>query len=232
MNISSDNQQRYFDDASHRYPDVVDPPFAQRLEMEHLERALGKTPGKNIMDFGAGSGRVTCWFLKKGYNVTAVDISQKSLSDLTRLFRRHRKPSWGILKTATKLPKSEFDAIVGADILHHVSLNTYLPKLYRTLKSDGRIAFSEPNAWHLPWYIHWYIERIPWEIERGALQCTLINLQKQLHRAHFSDVTIAGHGLFPTRLLEPFSSLCRFNALQLGGYLKPFAFRFIITARK
>lgn len=194
------NQRAYFDEAAHRYPTPVDPPLAQQLEVEHLERALGSIPGKTVMDFGAGSGRVTFWFLKKGYDVTAVDISPQSLSDLVRHYKQYKQPSWGILLTSSKLPNIRYDAIVGADILHHVDMKEYLPRLYSILKSGGRIAFSEPNAWFLPWYAYIVLRRLPWSIEKGILQITIPKIKQGLERAKFSDISIHGF-LFHFRLI-------------------------------
>lgn len=227
------DQQKYFDTKSHRYPHALHPAFSQRLELAHLEEALGPTP-KTLVDFGAGSGRVAIWFLKKGCDVTAVDVSAQSLLDLQRAYRRQRTKSWGRLRITTRLPNTTFDAVVGADILHHVDIKTYLPRLASLLKPGGRIAFSEPNAWHIPWYFHWMNERIPWRIEKGVLQCTIPNLRKQMRFSGFHHIRIDGHGLIPTRLFEAFPSLCVYNARTLGNIplLTFLAFRFIVSAQK
>lgn len=226
------DQRTYFDESAHRYPqpNTVNPPYAQRLEMEHLHKSIGALSGNNILDFGAGSGRVTFWFLKQGYDVTAVDISKKSLSALEQTYKKHKTSSWGLLKTANRLPTKKFDAIVGADILHHVSIKEVLPMLIKVLRSGGAISFSEPNAWHLLWYIHYWFSGIPWHIENGILQCTYYNLKKLFHHEKFRNVTLVGHGLFPTTPLSQFPSISIFN-IRFGNYwpFKLFAFRYIIS---
>lgn len=226
-------QQIYFDTKDHRYPHAFNPAYSQRLELEHLERALGQTP-KTILDFGAGSGRVSIWFLKKGCDVTAVDVSKRSLLDLRDAYLRQKSASWGKLRIATRLPEAKFDAVVGADVLHHVDIREYLPKLTALLVPGGRIAFSEPNAWHIPWYLHWMKEGIPWNIEKGVLQCTMGNLMKIVDLSGLRNVRVVGHGLIPTRLFEVFPPLCAVNARTLGNipFLRYFAFRFILTAQK
>lgn len=232
-----DDQKQYFDEPDHRYPeqDVVHPPLAQTLEMEHLQHVLGVLSGNTILDFGSRSGRVTMWFLQQGYDVTAVDVSPNSLRDLRRLYAKQRRSSWGSLTTMTHVPSAgAFDAVVGADILHHVEINRYLPKLHRILAPGGSIAFSEPNAWHFPWYVHWLKEKIPWSIEKGVLQCTRHTLTKRMNQAGFQDIRLVGHGLIPTRLLERIPVLCTFNARVLGNLpiVHWFAFRFIVAAKK
>lgn len=191
-NACMNDQATYFDDPTHRYQHTHNPPLAQRLEMEHLEKALGKTPGKTIVDFGAGSGRVTFWFLKKGFNVTAVDVSKQSLTDLQILYNTHKTSSWGKLTAATALPKTKVDAVVGSDILHHVDMQTHLPKLYRLLKPGGRAAFSEPHAWFFPWYVYLFLRRLPWNVERDILQMTACRITRELEKAGFQKIRITG----------------------------------------
>lgn len=227
-------QAAYFDNPTHRYQYALNPPFAQRLEMEHLERKLGRIPGNTIVDFGAGSGRATFHFLKKGYTVTAVDVSKQSLSTLQTLYNSHKTSSWGKLRIATTLPKTNVSAVIGADILHHVDMKTYLPILYRILTPGGRIAFSEPNAWHIPWYIHWAKKGIPWSIEKGVQQMTEGAIIDLLRRVGFHEIRIEGHGLIPTRFFEGFPLLCTHNALHWSNIpiFRKASFRFMITGTK
>lgn len=199
-----DNQRTYFDVATHRYPtgDAVNPPVRQQQELAHLQSCLGKLSGKHIIDFGAGSGRVTFWFLKRGYDVTAVDISPKSLEDLARIYKRIRTPSWGTLSTTTHFPTSALaDAVVGADILHHVDIPAYLPQFVRALKPGGRLAFSEPNGRMPLWYIFLLLNRLPWSIERGIVNTTSGNLRATWRNAGLRNIAICGHGLFAYRLI-------------------------------
>lgn len=234
---SMNDQQSYFDESSHRHPfqNALHPLLYQKLEMEHLEKFLALPRAAHILDFGTGSGRVAFWFLKKGHSVTAIDVSSKSLHDLQKMYRQHKTKNWGKLITAMELPKEDFfDCIVGADILHHVAINTYLPLLCNVLKPSGNIAFSEPNAWHIPWYVHWRMNRIPWHIEKGVFQCTLSNLFRSFRKAGFKNIKITGHGLFPTPVLNSAPWICRQNALVWGNlpWFRPTAFRFIIHAMK
>ena len=44
---------------------------------EIQDKFINKLPGKNVLDFGCGSGRDTKYFLKSGLNVTAIDGSSE-----------------------------------------------------------------------------------------------------------------------------------------------------------
>lgn len=44
---------------------------------EIQDKFINRIPGKNVLDFGCGSGRDTKYFLKAGLNVTAIDGSSE-----------------------------------------------------------------------------------------------------------------------------------------------------------
>ena len=232
---SSKKQKQHFNLKKNRYSaqKLFSPPLAQQLEIRHMETILRRYQAKNIMDFGSGSGRMTFPYLAKGYNVHAVDSSEESLSDLLSLYDKNKDSSWGRLTVSTSIPSDKkFDAVIGSDILHHVNITLYLPLIQKSLKQRGVIVFSEPNAWHLPWYFFIFFS-LSWEIEKGILQCTRNNFYKELKKAGFRDIHIDGHGLIPTKLLDPIPSLSRLNALQFGNIpiIRYFAFRLLIYAK-
>lgn len=233
MNIK--DQQRFFDQKSHRFDHakLLYPPYAQLLELLALEHSLKLKPASTIIDFGAGNGRVSLYFLKKGHNVIAVDISKHSLQALQTIYNEHKTSKWGTLTTRTSLPTTLVDAIVGADILHHVSIKEVLPMLTKVLRRGGTLLFSEPNAWHFLWYIHYWLSRIPWNIEKNIIQCTYFNLFTLFQNAQFSHVSIIGHGLLPTTPLSSFQTISNLNII-MGNLpiLRFVAFRYIIRGVK
>lgn len=240
MQIKSDEQRTYFNTPLHRFDEslVLDPTPAQTAELDCLNRTMGiSTKQKHtptFMDFGCGSGRVTFYFLKLGYNIIGVDISEKSLRSIEKKYTQYKQPHWGKLIISTHLPSGKVDGIVGADILHHVRLDDYIPQFFAMLKTGGKIAFSEPNALHLPWYAYLKLQGIPFDIEKGILQCTYFNLTNTFAKYGFGDISIHGHGLYPTMLLDSIAPLLNINIHVLGNlpFLKVLAFRLITVATK
>lgn len=235
MNNGEFLQREFFDRHEHLYHTeiILDPPLSQALELEDLENTLQLSKGK-IIDFGCGSGRISMYFLRRGFNVIGVDVSSHSIQHLENLYQTHKTESWGKLETMTSLPINLVDGVVGADILHHIDMPSYLPKIYSLLKQGGRVAFSEPNGLHLPWYAYLWVKRIPWHVEEGLLKCTPRNVHRQLSKAGFQNIKINPHGLLPTFLFNRWSRLCRYNAFTMSRIplLSTLSFRFIVEAQK
>lgn len=190
-----DNNQRiYFDKQKNRYKIKLlrTPPKKQLLEYQKMETALNLPVGSKLMDFGSGNGRVSLYFLSRGYNIHAVDVSKPSLLELTKIYKQIKTSFWGILTTSTQLPTTPvFDGIVGADILHHVDIHTILPQLTKTVKKNGVLVFSEPNGWNVLWYIYIFLRRLPWNIEKNILHMNPFFLKSAFQNAGYGHITIS-----------------------------------------
>jgi len=236
MKIILSQQKSHFDQGTHQFdPDsIMSPTLAQNLEIEHVQNKILKNKPKKILDYGCGTGRMTIPLLEKGIDVYAVDVSTISLKILKNIYSKLKKKNWGKLYTYTKLPRNiRVDGIVGSDILHHVQIESILPSLFPLLNKSGIAVFSEPNAFHVPWYLFIAFNN-SWDIEKGLLQCTYLSFQKYFREAGFRKVSLEGHGLLPTRIFNFSPVLCRINTFILPSLqpFKFFSFRFIIVAKK
>jgi len=235
MKINLAKQQAFFDQETHRIKTdfVLNPSSAQIWEYDQLLEPMAEFDLKKIQifDMGSGSGRLTFELLRRGFNVTAYDISQNSLANLAQLYQDQKLPSWGKLRTTHQLPKAaSADVIVGCDILHHLPLQEVLAEWKDLLKPTGMAIFSEPNALNLLWYGHLWLNKIPWEIEKGILQCYPSNLKLVFLAAGFSACQIYGHGLIPTPVPLPKMIAAR-NAKVWAKHQPNLAFRLQIVAK-
>jgi 2-polyprenyl-3-methyl-5-hydroxy-6-metoxy-1,4-benzoquinol methylase len=226
-----EQQEKFFDSKKnqHQINNIIFPSIHTRLEVDEILDKLHSIPGnEEIVDFGAGTGRITKRLLEANFSVLAIDISQSSLYELKNNFK-----NMGKLKIGKNIPKGmKYHAIVGADILHHIDMDTYLPIFFTHLKNKGKIVFSEPCAFNLAWYIYLSIF-YDWNIEKGMMNCTHFNLQNKLKKYGFTKIKINGFGLFPTPLFKCSEKLCKLND-WLGSLpiLKLFAYRYIIEASR
>lgn len=232
-NTAVTKQQQFFDVEENQYSiDLIqNPPFHTGLEIQAVLESLKLSINMNsILDFGAGSGRLTIPMLQAGYSVLAIDISSESLENLKTLAKKLNLKN---LRTGNSIPKNQqFGMIVGADILHHINIDEYLPILYNALEKHGKLFFSEPGGLNPVWYIYLPLFK-NWEIEKGIVNCSFFTLKNKFKRNGFKEIKITGLGFFPRALFNWSGKMCKFNDwLGTLPLLKTLAYRYIIEADK
>jgi SAM-dependent methyltransferase len=108
-------------------------------------------PPLKLLDLGCGTGWTSVFFARRGYQVTAQDIS----GDMIHLANRNKEKA-GIENAAfiesdfESLDfKNEFDCAVFYDSLHHSEdANMALKKIYAALKPGGVCVTCEPGKGH------------------------------------------------------------------------------------
>ena len=127
--------------------------YGTTQEVEFLFDALELQRGQRILDVGAGPGRHTIEFARRGLAVTAIDISP----DFAALARKRAAEAGVSISVfemdAQNLPfEEEFDAAVtlceGAFGLGLDDLKI-LRGIARALKPGGRVAVGAPNVFHV-----------------------------------------------------------------------------------
>lgn len=227
------DQQAHFDKDQHQYAlDAIEhPPLHTKLEMEGVVKAMRGVPlDGTVLDFGAGTGRISIALAKEGHHILAVDISETSLADLRDVAERFHLP---MIDTATTLPHDEkFAAIVGGDVLHHIRMDEFLPQFHDLLDDGGRIVFTEPGAMNPVWYPYLAVVT-DLRVERRMVFNNLWTLRRQLRRHGFQAIDIRGVGLLPRSLLGWSERACRLND-RLGDlpFLRWFAYRYLIVATR
>lgn len=114
-----------------------------------VEEFLADLKDKQTLECGCGVGHTAALLAKSGANVTAYDLSPKSV-ETTRL----RAQVSGIedhlhlfaVAKGEELPFADesFDVIFGRAILHHIDPNRGSSEVYRVLRRGGRAVFLEP----------------------------------------------------------------------------------------
>ncbi len=231
--MSTSSQRRHFEKKKNRYDEQLlsTPPRHVVEETEYMMSELSKRKIRRVVDFGSGNGRLTLPLLKKGFNVTAVDISRNSLLSLVE-YVKGQGIKKGLLMVSETIPLKKWDAIVGCDILHHVALHETLTKIRsRLTDKKGIIVFSEPNIFNPSWAVFVTLFH-SWRIEGGMVNCHYFNFQKELQETRFDAIHLHGYGLLPPIFFNRIPILRKINYF-LGDLpvLKFFAYRFIITAQ-
>jgi 2-polyprenyl-3-methyl-5-hydroxy-6-metoxy-1,4-benzoquinol methylase len=115
--------------------------WARRAKMlsDHLH------PGMRVLELGCGSGYFTRELARSRANIVAIDVSPELL-EIARSNCSAPNVQYQIQNAhALSYPDSEFDSIVGSSVLHHLEFEKALYDVYRVLKPEGTIYFTEPN---------------------------------------------------------------------------------------
>lgn len=113
--------------------------------------SLGDYQGKDLLEYGSGTGQIGVFFALTGANVRGFDISEEGVK-----YANRRALINGVASTALFEPMKaealhykdeQFDFVVGRWILHHLEKDL-LPvcgrELWRILKNGGKALFIEP----------------------------------------------------------------------------------------
>jgi 2-polyprenyl-3-methyl-5-hydroxy-6-metoxy-1,4-benzoquinol methylase len=118
--------------------------------LEHL----GPLAGRQVLDYGAGPGYLVEPLLRRGAEVSAIEYSESTVSELNHRFRRER--GWHGARTfqQTRLPWDDaaFDLVVCLETIEHLlpdDLNPVLRELLRVVRPGGTIVLTTPNSENL-----------------------------------------------------------------------------------
>jgi SAM-dependent methyltransferase len=99
--------------------------------------------GAAVLELGCGSGDLSIELLRRGANLTAVDVSPR----MVELARSRAEGLGATFLVApaedTSLPDGAFDLVVGKWVLHHVDVPAAAAEVHRVLTPGGRAVFFE-----------------------------------------------------------------------------------------
>ena len=143
-------EQKFFDQraSEHGNDYSITLDYGKALKLTNIKEA--QLRGMRVLDCGAGLGELATWLALRGANVTAIDVSPKSLEVLSKR-AVHHGVSQNITSRVLPLeqldyPDASFDMVVGEFILHHVLLDKCMPQIRRVLRPGGTGLFLETSA--------------------------------------------------------------------------------------
>jgi SAM-dependent methyltransferase len=108
-------------------------------------------PPARVLDCGCGTGWLSYFLQKRGYDVVGIDVAPRAIElALTHTFFHDLEPPDFQVADCEDLPfVEEFDAVVFFDSLHHaINEQQAIASAYRALRSGGVCIASETNKGH------------------------------------------------------------------------------------
>jgi SAM-dependent methyltransferase len=190
--------------------------------------------GQIILELGCGTGYFTKELVKTKAEVYAIDISP----DLIEKAKFDSPQVQFILGDAhaTSFSDNTFDKVLGSSVLHHLDYHRALKEIYRLLKPNGRIFFTEPNMLNpqiaLQKNIPWLKEKMGDSPDETAF--FRWRLKKTLEENGFVNIVIIPfdflHPSIPKTMVPLFEPFCHF--LEDVPFVKEFAGSLFIYAQK
>jgi SAM-dependent methyltransferase len=103
-----------------------------------------RSRNKNILELGCGNGCLSRFFIRRGFDLSSIDISKQ----YCRFLKKSEPRSNPLKSCAEILPFKDksFDIVTAFVALHHFNLDLSLAEINRVLKAGGRGIFIEPLA--------------------------------------------------------------------------------------
>jgi len=220
-------QEKYWDRVADIFYDS-DLPFSARFEQGEFFRFLSLPKGLKALEIGCGTGRWTLPLLRRGYKVTATDISLKSLDKVREQAKKEK-----FLKNLTLKKtnfenvdyKSKFDLAFCFGVIHHLDptkKEVIVNNIIRTLKKNGILVSLETNPlnplFYLIYFWRWLINkqgRNRWKTEKGFLHSRAGSLKKLYEKNGLSEIEVKRFALIPTRYSDRFRGVTKLNEFLL-----------------
>lgn len=122
---------------AHEYDELEK--FWDSFEQDKLTPYIIESAGKEVLDAGAGTGRVSLRLYKAGAKVTALDIAPEMLAKL-----QQKEPEIEVVEGDMEhmpFEDEQFDMVFSSlAIIHLKKVDKFLDECYRVLKDNGRLV--------------------------------------------------------------------------------------------
>ncbi len=188
---------------------------------------LGLAPGARVLELGCGMGRFTALLLDRGFEVTALDLSEYLVDRLRSEFAGTDRLTAiaGRSEDVARAVSTKFDAVVGFFFLHHLSaLDDTFAAARAVLAPGGRAAFCEPNAFNPLVYLQvTFTPSMSWKGEPSIPKMRPSVVFPALERQGFRNMRTDLYGALPPVVANTGVGRMAERAIEWVAPLRPFS---------
>jgi ubiquinone/menaquinone biosynthesis C-methylase UbiE len=182
----------------------------------YKHQVLEVCQGKELLDYGCGTGETSFDWTKSGARVTGIDLSDEGIKKARDKAKEQNIEVSFFQMDAENMQQFEahsFDVVTGVGILHHLNLDKAYGEIARVLRRNGQAVFVEPLGHNL--FINMYRRFTPSLRTKDEHPLTIEDLETA--KKYFREVRIRYFFIF-SLLAVPFRR--RFFFKQLLGVLE------------
>jgi SAM-dependent methyltransferase len=169
--------------------------------LDELLRVTGVSPGDRVLDVGCGMGRYAIPLAARGVRVEGLDLSPFLLARLMEYNTSGIEIPTYCMDVLDCPPEMNdaYDAAVGFFVLHHMhDLPRCVSAIARVVKPGGVVAFIEPNAYNLLYYVQIMVTpTMTWRGDRGMARMRPGVIFPAMNAAGLTSLSLHRFGFFP-----------------------------------
>jgi 2-polyprenyl-3-methyl-5-hydroxy-6-metoxy-1,4-benzoquinol methylase len=143
-----------------------------------------------VLEIGCGTGLFTEFFANQKATIIAVDLSPDLLTKARSRYFLNNNVRFIEKPFEECSLEGPFDVIVCSSVLHHLNVDKSLIKILSLLKTDGRIAFAEPNMLNPQIWIQCHFRKFLKYMSADETAFIRWRLKRQLTKAGFAEIKI------------------------------------------
>jgi len=152
--MAEESSRRFYESEAEKYDKVrwtsSGGKYADEVQRKITISMLGDISGLDVVEIGAGTGRLTQELLRHSRSVLALDISESMINKLMSRLKLH--PNFAKLECvvgdarAMNLAASSADVVLGINCISHIpDYKKVYAEVYRVLRNNGKFILNFPN---------------------------------------------------------------------------------------
>ncbi|MDH5374947.1 MAG: class I SAM-dependent methyltransferase [Candidatus Bathyarchaeota archaeon] len=167
---------------------------------------FGSFEGLKVIELGAGSGKMSLLFAKRGANVTVLDYSDKALARSKQLFERYAVNCNLVLADVLNLDeklRNRYDVSMSFGLAEHFRGKERMKVIeahFDVIKKNGLCFISTPSKMNVPYRIWRFITQISKEWEEYPFSRR--EYMEYAKRLNPKEIQFIGGSIFPSNAYD------------------------------
>ncbi len=228
MRLNDQQKVTFYDSIADDFDVVMNQyEVSKRLRIIFTELLNDDIKGKTLLDAGCGTGLFSHEAVKRGADVTSLDIGQHLLDQVSKKCQTKR-----VIGSVTELPfkDNSFDIVISTEVIEHTtSAKKAIAELCRVTKPGGTLIITTPNkVWKFAVWVANIFHLRPYHSYENWSGWSELSAEVKKNKMTIKKLT--GFNILPlfNPILQPFITFMD----HFGGILGPVMVNIVVMAKK